>query len=314
MKRLLIIALILAVITILPHSINGFPGNVFAQSSKREIIRVSPFIFDLTLSPSKTYTYDMTIENLLDIPVPIRISTEDFQVSEESGDYIFEKNNTNSIISWITIDPKEMILEPKEKQVITVTVNTPKKISFGGYHGMIFIEPLFPNQKQFNSLLTTKIGALILTNIGSPVNGVHPALVSDYNIPFILFDKNSLDYTFKVKSNSLYHFTARPFLHIRSFFENEQKIALEEKLIFPGKTRFWDGTASIQDLLPGFYTGQLRVSLGNGIQTVATKYFFYLPPYVMLLLAFVSSLIFLVRKMKLLRKFFNLIEALSNKK
>ncbi|QQS44662.1 hypothetical protein IPM65_03635 [Candidatus Roizmanbacteria bacterium] len=203
MKRTLILTVILAIFTILPHSITGLYNNIFAQSSKREIIRVSPFIFDLTLSPNKTTTYDMTVENLLDIPVPVRISTEDFQVSEESGDYIFEKNNTNSVISWISIDPKEMILEPREKQNISITVKTPQKISFGGYHGMIFIEPLFPNQKQFNSLLTTKIGALILTNIGSPANGVHPALISDYNTPFILLDPNSLDYEFRVKSKAL---------------------------------------------------------------------------------------------------------------
>lgn len=314
MKRGLLITVILAVFTILPHSILGFHNNVFAESSKREIIKVSPFIFDLTLSPNKIYTYEMTIENLLEIPVPIRITTEDFQVSEDSGDYIFEKNNANSVVSWITINPKEMILEPKEKQIISVTVKTPEKISFGGYHGMIFIEPLFPNQKQFNSLLTTKIGALILTNIGSPANGVHPALISDYTIPFVLLDKNSLNYEFTVKSNSLYHFTARPFIHVRSFFTNEHKNALEEKLIFPGKTRFWNGTSSIPDLMPGFYTGQLRVSLGNGIQTISTKYFFYFPPYAIVITAILLGSVLLLKKVNLFPKLETRIKALFRRK
>ncbi len=314
MRHTLGIATILALFTILPHSITSFHNSVFAQSTKREIIRVSPFIFDLTLSPNKTYTHDMTIENLLDIPVPIRITTEDFQVSEESGDYVFEKNNINSVISWITINPKEMILEPREKQDITVTIKTPEKISFGGYHGMIFIEPIFPNQRQFNSLLTTKIGAPVLANIGSPANGVNPAFISDYSIPFILFDKNSLNYEFTVKSNSLYHFTARPFLHIRSFFTNEQKIALEEKLIFPGKTRAWDSTASVTDLMPGFYTGQLRVSLGNGIQTVDTKFFFYLPPQVLIIGALLIVLLILLKKVPIFLNIKNVMHKILRKK
>lgn len=302
MKRVFTFAIILAFFTILPHSIECLQSNVFAQSPKREIIRVSPFIFDLTLSPNKTYTYDMTIENLLNIPVPLRITSEDFLIAEDTGDYVFGKNNSNSVVSWITITPKEMILEPREKQDIVVTIKTPDKISFGGYHGMIFIEPLFPNQKQFNSLLTTKIGAPVLANIGSPINGVNPALISDYNIPFILLDKSSLQYRFNVKSNSLYHFTARPFIHIRSFFSNEQKLALEEKLIFPGKTRVWNSTASVPDLIPGFYTGQLRVSLGNGIQTVETKYFFFLPPQAWLVFLAVLGLIIVIKKTNIVPK------------
>ncbi len=288
---------IIALFTILPYSIFGLQDKVFAQEKKREIIRISPFIFNVTLSPNKTYTYEMTIENLLDLPVPVRMNTEDFQVAEDTGDYSFEKNNSNSVTSWIDIEPKEMILNPKEKKDIVITINTPDKISFGGYHGMIFIEPLFPNKAQYSSLLSTKIGALVLANIGSPANGVNPARITSYETPLIIFDQKSFTYDFKVQSNSLYHFTARPFLHVRPLFGQEQKNALEEKLIFPGKTRHWENTTEMTDLAPGFYTAELRVSLGNGVQAVSSHYFVFLPFYILIIaVILVLSGYFIIKK------------------
>ena len=109
---------ILILFTILPYSIMGYPKDVSAQDSRRQIIRVSPVILPLQLSPNKSTPEIVVVENLLEIPVPIRLEVEELSLSDTSDLPEVGKNDENSIAEWVIIPTTEYILAPREKKEI----------------------------------------------------------------------------------------------------------------------------------------------------------------------------------------------------
>lgn len=280
------IALIIIFITILPYSIVGFQDSIFAQEPNKQLLKVSPYIFTVRLSPEKEYSYELTIENLQDFPVPIHIETEDFVIQDESGDYAFEKNNENSLVSWLDIPTRDMILAPREIKQLEFTVTTPSKIPFGGYHGMIFLEPRTSTVDKNSSVLNTRIGIPVIASIGSTAYQVNPLRILEYSIPQLITNKDQLQYSLRVQNNSLFHTTARPILNLKPFWGEQIKLFLDEKLLFPGKIRAWEGSISENErLIPNVYSTTLNLPIGNGNSIAQNSHLIYIPISYMLTIA-----------------------------
>jgi len=288
-------------------------GQVAAANAQepRNILSISPFIFNLRLSPGETYERTMTVQNILNVPLPIKLSVEDFLVQDEDGGYNFTKNDSSSVISWITLDETDFILEPKEKQEIRITIQIPTKIPFGGYQGIIFVQPILPNQEQYSTLLNAKVGALVLANIGSQAYQIHPARILTFDMPFVLFSKENIPLTFRVQNNSLYHFSAKPLLSFDPLFGEIQSYPLLEQFLFPGKVRRWTESMNLEDLRPGVYLTKLQISVGNGVQISSQKYMVYVTKWLGISLGAIIMMVILVitimKKPKQITKFLRIL-------
>ena len=144
----------------------GFlPQHVHAAGQS---LRVSPVIINVALSPDKTYTHEVTIENLTNAPMPLKASFNDFITTGEEGGYVFQDTKTNPLLSWSTLSESEFILSPKEKKKLQLTIHTPKQIPLGGYYGVLFFEPVIQNSQPTTTTINSKIGILMLANVGVP--------------------------------------------------------------------------------------------------------------------------------------------------
>jgi len=278
--------------------------NAPAVYAEQQTLRVSPVIINIDLSPGKTSSHDATIENLTNSPIPLRASLNDFLTSGEEGGYIFEDSKENPLLSWITLSESNFILNPREKKKIHLVIKTPQTIPVGGYYGILFFEPVLQNTATAATQISSKIGILMLANIGiqdpnakqTEILAFTPSQISqDGTVPFVL----------RVKNIALNFFTAKPILTVSpllSFSNSTKPQYLEEKIIFPGKVRRWTQDTTIQNLSPNIYKAHLIVSTGNGQSESQDQYFIVFPyMQVLLLLSIVIIVLFLFAKRKRLK-------------
>src|SRR4051812_17494506 len=89
-----------------------YPANIYAKDSD-QVVRASPVILNLSLSPGKVTTIPLSLENLTDNPLPLRVSVEGFDSSdEEYGVTTTTPTEVSPLVHWITVDPAETILAP----------------------------------------------------------------------------------------------------------------------------------------------------------------------------------------------------------
>lgn len=276
--------------------------EVHAQEQK---LKVSPVIINVTLSPDKTSSQAVTIENLSSQAMPLRATLSDFITGGEEGGYIFEETKTNPLLSWITLDETEFILNPKEKKTIQMTITTPKAIPVGGYYGVLFFEPVAQGDQSKVTKINSKVGVLMLANVGVQDPNAKRAEILDFSTDVFNTDGNPA-FLLRVKNIALNFYSAKPNLTVTPLIGwNAQKtqLELEEKIIFPGNVRRWTEEAKVRELSPNIYKAQIAVSTGNG-QIVNAEQYFIVFPIAQALITFIvaMAIVFLFVKRKRLGK------------
>lgn len=266
---------------------SGYLNTALAQNPN-EIIKISPLIFNIELSPGKTYHYKLTIENLTKAPLPVRASLENFATTDEEGGYNFQNNKPNPLLSWIKLSQNEMLLPARSKQTINVTVSIPQKVSLGGYYGILFLEPLVSQKTINGNLISAKVGTLFLANIGVTAKDTK-AEVLTLNLPLIT-ENHSLPLLLRVQNNGLNHFSAKPTLELKPLFGKKETIDIEEKFVFPGKVRRWEQDLSLKNKWRGIYKATLRVSTGEGKYIEKSSYVISFPVSKVLLIFFIITI------------------------
>jgi len=287
---------LLTSISLLTLIIFIFPISASAQEKPnlKQMIRVSPVILKIKLEPGTTQNYQIKVENLLDIPMPLKASIEGFDASdEEYGVTIAQQSSSSPLMNWIELDEKDTILPAQTSRDFNIKIAVPSKVPIGGYYAMIFFTPIFPGVP-----VSSKIGVLALANIGVQEQK-NQAEIATFNFDKALYEKGPVQTTIRVKNTSLNYFTAKPTLTIKPLFGVEKTFELEDKTILPGKIRRWQRAFDLTNLYGGIYTATLSVSLENGDYTYSTTHFIGFPVKklaAVLLLSIVSLYCLIYRK------------------
>ncbi len=225
MKRnyLLIVCLTLTGLFVCP--------SVYAQNQPvQESFSVDPVIQDLALIPGKPFTYTLTVTNLSDAPLGIQATPQPFTQSGETA-------VVPPLLSWITLSPSSIILDPHGVKTMTVTLTPPSRTHNGGYYGMIFLTPFVDTvHTTGRPIILSKIGTLILATIGE-INYqqlLTKITLSNFRPTQQIVDTTDPTLTFSLSNRYFTHFDARPTLTITPLFGKLQKIPLEEWHILPG--------------------------------------------------------------------------------
>jgi len=251
-----------------------------ADTSASQIFRVSPIIITIPLSPNKTTTETVTIENLTTNPLPLQTNLNDFETTGEEGGYVFPETRTNPLLSWITLNETTVILGPKEKKKIFLTIKTPQAIPLGGYYGMLFFEPVISTPQQNVTYVIPKVGILLLGSIGVLDPKAKNAEIVSFSTG-LLHQTNQFPLLLRVKNISLHYLTAKPILTITPLLSFSQQISqvstLEDKLVFQGKIRRWEQIIQLENNFPNIYKVHLTLSSGNGNVIKEERYLVVFP-------------------------------------
>lgn len=250
----------------------------FAQDKEfsSKMIRVSPVILSLTLSPGRTYHYEIKVENLLSSPLPVRLNLENFDTADEEGGYSFHPKTTSPFLSWITLGREDLIIPAKESRTIPLTITIPSQIPLGGYYGLIFVQPIFPKNAGVAEI-ASKVGVLLLGNIGVPDPSVQNGNISYFSTGGMLLEENPLKILFGVKNISLNFFSAKPSAVIHPLIGQTKKYEFEEKIILPDKIRRWEKIIDLKNYWYGIYNVELIVSTGEGRVITKNLYIVFFP-------------------------------------
>lgn len=274
-------------------------SGVYASTSVKPMFQVSPVILNITLSPGKTYNYQVTVKNLLSAPLPLQVNLENLgPASDEEG----STPTFSELLKWSSIDQRDMIIPAGETKTLTLTIRLPNKIPLGGYYGTLFLEPVLPVKDVHISSVQAKVGVIMLANIGVPDPRAEKGEITDFIFDKLFYNKGTIKTNFQAKNISLYHFSAKPFVKIKQFLGPERTYEVEEKIILPGRSRSWEKEIVLDHNSPGFYHATLAVSVGNGHQITQTNFFIILPTYIILFTLLVILFIIIVARKKRLGK------------
>lgn len=267
----------------------------FAQPPS-QTLRISPVIITIPLSPGKTHKQEVTVENLSDQPMPLRAHFSDFEQSSEDGGYVLQETLTNPLLSWTTLDQTDLLIAPKEKKAITISIKTPRSVPVGGYFAMLFFEPVIPKTNTA-TLVQTRIGVLLLGSIGVPDAAAKKADILDFSFG-TLQETTQAPLLLRVRNTSLHHFTGKPIVTIEPLFGTPSKVILDDKFVFPGKVRRWEQTMAMPSS-PNIYRVKLAFSTGEGKLTYAKTHLILFPyTKTLVLLLVVGMIVFLIVKRK----------------
>lgn len=259
-------------------------------------ISLTPSLVRLLLVPGKQYKTEFTIVNNAEQPLALRVQFEPFILDDETSSTQF--NTSPGIHTWSTIDQSELLLAPKSQKTVLVTTTIPSQVELGGYASMLFFTVLSPEK---NITIQSQLGAFITADIALNER------VAKANIqtlmPFAFqFVNSTTPLTFGVQNESLSHLNAQPIIQLSSWGVEKKAYQLEEKLIFPGRTRQWKTELDLRPWRP-YYQVKTIVALGGGSQVARNLIVFPIPVWLLLLIS--SSIIvigILIRRRKYIRK------------
>jgi uncharacterized membrane protein len=114
-------------------------------------------------NPAKKYFDEITVENLTDHQIALKIEFRESEGTEENFK-IIESADYQNIGNWIKLEKSEIILQPYEKQPLKIEINIPENTEAKKYQGTILVSN---TQKATNSDLNiaTRIGNRVYLNV-----------------------------------------------------------------------------------------------------------------------------------------------------
>lgn len=264
-----------------------FPSRILAQADTpsslssvfvNQLIRVSPVLFNITLSPGKRYVYKIKVDNLQISPLPLQARMEGFDTDDEDGGYKEKPGSTSPLINWIKIGNPDLLIPSQSSRNLEISVSIPDNVELGGYYAVLYLTPVLSGSNNSSQTVLPKIGVIFLASIGVAQNpNVKKGEITEFKFGKWIYDKAPVDYILRVKNTSLDHFSAKPRLFIKTLFKDDKEFELPEKTILPGKIRRWAQASLIKDGEIGFYNVRLLVSLGKGMELEGKSSFIIFP-------------------------------------
>lgn len=292
MKKIINITLFsLSLVLVLhrPVSIAHAADQGFISSS----LRVSPVILKIQLQPGAKHLYPITIENLSDLPMPIRASVEGFDPSDELSGFIPNPAiETSPLAHWISIAEPDTIIPAHQAHEFLVKISIPATVPIGGYYAMIYFTPLYQNGS-----IGSKIGVITLANIGVQDSLQNKAIIAEFHFEKLIYEHGPIASTVRIKNDSLHYFSTKPRLILSPYWGESDMVELDEKTILPGKSRAWKSIFTIQNSKWGIYKATVKTSIENG-ETISKTIPLVIFPYKIFLIFFllVSVILWIIRK------------------
>jgi hypothetical protein len=239
-----------------------FSAGPVGAADLRRSVGVSPVVLDVSLSPNTTTTYDVTIENPLDQPLPVRVTTDTLNTDESADSSL--GGTPDPFLEWISVVPSELIIPAKSRRTVTVGVSVPETVPFGGYYATLLVEPVTPADAEGNTSVMPRVGVILLGSVGVPGSQEVPGSITDNATGPVLNGSDRMPLLLRVNNTSLYHFLASPKVTFAPLWGDSRSTSLEDKIVFPGKTRRWERTLDLSQYPYGVYRVQTEVSVGNG--------------------------------------------------
>jgi hypothetical protein len=317
-------------------------GSILTPSAHAAGIKLGiypPIIQIEALPPAKAQA-PLTIINLEEKEVDLKIVYKPFLASgSENGevDYLSAKDffkDDPLLFQRIKILDKgqeitKLILAPKQKRDLTLSVDVPKDETLSDYYfSIIFISTNGPDDKSTQSVSSGGIASNVLLSVGP--KDIAKGNIEEYSVPYFV-ESGPVPFTLRVKNKGSHFFTPKGEILIKNLFgQTVGRVDLLPVNILaqsirgvPDSLQSPDATGSAnskyeipnskyshpvafwyEKFLLGPYSANLTIALSeNGPLFKKTVYFFAFPIQILLgLIAAILVVVFIRRRIKNLEK------------
>lgn len=256
-------------------------------------LSISPLTFELTANPGDALYNKIKIYNPSDLIVSVKMEAEDFRAVGEKGQVIVapEEETTYSLKRWVSMDPLEFVLEPREQKFIDFIITVPENAEPGGKYGTILASTTgtISDNKVGGSAIAQKVGALVLLTVSGDVK--EGLIVKDFSVPDFS-EYGPVPFTIRFENQGSVHVRPKGFITIADW-RGEKAVDIEftQSNVIPGTIREIDAKWNTKWLF-GKYTATLVGSYGTS-NTPFEPYVitFWVFPWKMAIGAFLALLI-----------------------
>ena len=147
-----------------------------------------------TVSPGRTYTYTMTVQNSADSPADFGVEVDGYGTSANQDFVMLSPANDTSPESareMLTVTPTSFHLEANATQDLTVTATIPPGTGAGGRYAIVFIHTIAASGQQVATVSAVAARVLLTvtgntTDTTTQVTAVDPITAADNNTAGVL--------------------------------------------------------------------------------------------------------------------------------
>ena len=237
-------------------------STAFAQ--KGEVgINISPLTFELTANPGDVLTNKLKVYNPTESVIGIKMEVEDFAVTGEAGQVVIEpaETETYSLAKWITTEPLEFTLGPREQKFVDFTLEVPENAEPGGHYGSVLASTVGAiGEEIIGTTIAQKVGALVLLTVAGEVK--ESLVVKEFSAPSFL-EYGPVPFIIRFENTGTVHVRPRGFVVITDW--RDKKVAdveFPQLNVIPGAVRKIETSWQNKWLL-GKYTAMLVGGYGT---------------------------------------------------
>ena len=264
------------------------PLPAHAEEKAPSTLKISPVRTDLEIKPGDTRQIKLTVTNLANEAIDVRLSENDFVADDDKGTPAIILDETQSApthgLKQFMSSLKDVTIPAKQSKTVKVTISVPNDAKAGGYFGAVRFSPSSPDDGgQVN--LSPSVASLILLTV--PGNVSEQLDLTDFTVKqngktgtyFINSDGLELSSSFKNTGD----IQLAPFGKIsvtqgdKVVYETDFNSNTPRDMVLPGSSRQWSIPLS---KVGGF--GQYKVSAtftyGKQNKTVQVEQSFWVIP------------------------------------
>lgn len=277
---------------------------ITGQASAQSGLSISPVTFELTANPGDVLTNKLRIYNPSDSTIAVEMEAEDFTARGELGEVLVVPETeirTYSLAKWITVEPKFLVIEPRQQKFLDFTITVPEDAEPGGKYGSVLatIKGVM-GEEITGATIAQKVGTLVLLTVSGDVK--EQIGVKEFSVPNFS-EKGPVNFTIRFENIGTVHVRPKGFVSINNW-RNEKVIDLEfpQKNVIPGGVRRVE-TAFNQKWLLGKYTATLVGSYGTTNTSISpVVLIFWVVPWKLLSGIFAGLLIAIIVLVKMRKR------------
>lgn len=287
-KAILAFFLGLAVVSFsLIAALVAHPQTASAQNAPDRRLKIYPLRTELSIKAGTAYKGTFTLENTGSKPLTVELSSEEFDVVDETYDYLFLPDS--SISEWVYFGTTTVELAPKAKYSVGYVVNVPIGTEPGGAYISLFGASL-PNQDSSIESVD-RVGSLLYITVPGDISKTGSLL--SFSSPFIGFSETPWSAT--LRNSGTAHFNSEYRVETKTLWGTPVSSQESTSLILPRSVRLIQGSLP-QPTWLGLYTVNYSIPLGDNGTAVGSRPYLFLPPaQVLALLALTAASVLFIR-------------------
>lgn len=251
-------------------------------------VQVSPVRFDWDMNSGDERTGYVNLKNYSNDPYDVDVELEDFYVTNDTTEAIFfvpgksDPLYAYDVINWID-SPKSVHLEPGEGKDISFQVKVPETTPTGGYYGAIFFKTAVgqTNSDQQNSqiMVHQRVGVLLVMAVKGPEAIRRSASLDSFQSIKKIFWDRPAQFVANVLNSGNLHFKMFGNIDIYKFGQKVDSIPIDERVMYPGKSRQYQQDWSFSPWAYGYYTAKINMVSDDGAIVVNGSVNFWVIPW-----------------------------------